>query len=64
MDQNKTEYKIIDFETESCPPLWCPINKTEPNSEDCCHGCEYLGREGFYEIVFCTHPDANDQNNE
>jgi len=61
MANYKTEYRIIDFEVESCPPSWCPINKITPHTEDCCHGCGYSGEEGNYEKVFCMHPDANEE---
>ncbi len=54
MDQYKTEYKIIDFESESYPLQWSTLNRTEPHSEDCCHGCEYLDMNGFYERGFFT----------
>jgi len=49
---------MIDFETDSCPQQWCPLNKTEPHNEDCCNDCGYLFMERFYEKFFCKYSDS------
>lgn len=58
MEENKSEYRIIEFETESCPPGWCPLKRNELPREGCCHACRHCGDDDHY---YCSHPKANEE---
>jgi hypothetical protein len=57
MDKENFQKRQINFEDESCPPSWCPL-EGEPG---CCHGCElchYEYKNEDIDKLFCSHPDA------
>lgn len=57
MKKENFENREIDYNSETCPPAWCPL-EGEPG---CCHGCEFIKHHYINDemnALYCTHPYA------